>query len=152
MIKKPFVIFMFLLLGGVLLLACAQSEQMRNTGRSMPASKAALASQSARNVQSPLKHKAIDEKHPEVDFSISCYECHTEATPEITQQWHNSTHGKVNIKCFICHGDGEQEFSAKPTTDRCLACHSRQEVDFSKTEASSCFSCHNGHTLKFHEK
>jgi len=90
------------------------------------------------------------EKHPEVDFSVSCTECHREATPEIVAQWENSKHGLVNVKCYVCHGDGEVEFSPKPTSDRCVGCHSRYEVDFSKLAVKSCFSCHHGHTLKFH--
>lgn len=89
-------------------------------------------------------------KHPEADFSISCFECHEGATPEITAEWSAGKHGQVNVGCFVCHGDGEIEFFAKPSGDNCMGCHSAYEVDFAKQEVKSCFSCHGGHDLKFH--
>jgi hypothetical protein len=91
------------------------------------------------------------DKHPEVDFSVSCVECHRDATPEIVSQWKSSKHGLMNFACYMCHGDGKQEFSRRPGTERCQACHSALNVDFSRTPAKNCFDCHNGHTLKFHQ-
>lgn len=91
-----------------------------------------------------------DQKHPEADFSISCLECHQEVTPEITTEWNEGKHGQVHIGCFICHGDGEVEFFAKPNDMSCASCHSAKEVDFTQVEATTCFSCHGGHGLKFH--
>ena len=91
------------------------------------------------------------EKHPAVDYSVSCMECHREVTPEIEKQWRASKHGLMNFGCYICHGDGKVEFYKKPTADRCVSCHSGLKTDYSKTVAKSCFDCHNGHTLKFHE-
>ncbi|MBN2366360.1 MAG: hypothetical protein JXL67_09330, partial [Calditrichaeota bacterium] len=76
------------------------------------------------------KNKA--EKHPEVDYSISCQECHSELTPEIFQEWQDSKHGVMNYGCYMCHGDGVEEFAAKPGSERCTACHSPQTVDFSQ--------------------
>lgn len=93
----------------------------------------------------------VKEKHPDVDFSVSCVECHTEVTPEIVKEWKSSAHGKMNFGCYMCHGDGQQEFYAQPGTQRCISCHPQYEVDFSKTNASKCFDCHQGHTLKFHK-
>jgi hypothetical protein len=90
------------------------------------------------------------EKHPEVDFTISCKECHKEANPTIYNEWAASGHGKMNFGCYMCHGDGIEEFSAKPASDHCISCHSDQEVDFSQAQWNSCFDCHQGHTLKFH--
>ena len=89
-------------------------------------------------------------KHSDVDFSMSCLECHTVETPDITADWEKGMHGQVNVGCFVCHGDGDVEFFPQPTTERCVSCHSAQEADYSKIEASTCFSCHNGHTLTFH--
>ncbi len=94
--------------------------------------------------------KSAEKKHPDVDFSVSCFECHQEVTPEVAETWSKSMHGQVNIKCFICHGDGQEEFYPKPSDTRCISCHSTKEVDFGKVEATSCFSCHDGHALKFH--
>ncbi len=93
---------------------------------------------------------ARDDKHPEVDFSISCEECHSEATPEITKAWQEGQHGTFKVGCFICHGDGVERFASKPGDESCISCHSDYEVDFSKTKSETCFDCHNGHTLKFH--
>lgn len=91
------------------------------------------------------------EKHPEVDFTLSCLDCHRDMTPDITSEWEKGMHGQVNVGCFICHGDGEVKFYAKPGDDTCMTCHSAQETDFSNLEVSNCFSCHNGHNLKFHQ-
>lgn len=89
-------------------------------------------------------------QHPDVDWTISCTECHQDVTPEIVEAWSESRHGKVNFGCYICHGDGEEVFHAKGTDERCSGCHAGQEVNFEKTKLKSCFDCHDGHTLKFH--
>ena len=94
--------------------------------------------------------QAQSTKHPEVDFSISCVECHTEVTPQVVKDWKGSMHGKMNFGCYMCHGDGQVEFFPKPGSERCIACHSGKAVDFSKTPVKNCFDCHKGHTLKFH--
>ncbi len=90
-------------------------------------------------------------KHPEVDFSVSCVECHTNVTPDIVKEWKSSKHGEMNFGCYMCHGDGQQEFYPRPSSDRCISCHGDYAVDFSKTKATNCFDCHQGHTLKFHK-
>lgn len=90
-------------------------------------------------------------KHPEVDFSISCQECHAEQTPQIFKEWKESKHGVMNYGCYMCHGDGVEEFSSKPGSERCTACHSPQSVDFGQLPVKNCFDCHQGHSLKFHQ-
>jgi hypothetical protein len=91
-----------------------------------------------------------DEKHPDVDWSLSCQECHANVTPEVYKQWENSAHGQVDFGCYICHGDGQEEFHPKGQDVGCQGCHAEQLVDFEKTKFSSCYDCHQGHTLKFH--
>ena len=91
-------------------------------------------------------------KHPDIDYTISCLECHQEETPVQTKEWQNSAHGIMNFGCYMCHGDGEEEFYPRPGSERCISCHSDQEVDFSKTSLNNCFDCHQGHTLKFHKE
>ena len=86
-------------------------------------------------------------KHPEADFSQSCVDCHRQATPEITAQWASSGHGKLNYGCYICHGDGEQTFAVKPGSDGCISCHSASFEHIEEVGNTSCFECHNGHTL-----
>lgn len=90
-------------------------------------------------------------KHPEVDFSISCAECHAEETPDAYNDWKSSKHGLMNYGCYLCHGDGEVEFYPSPGTEQCIGCHSAQDVDFEKLPLKNCYDCHKGHTLKFHE-
>lgn len=90
------------------------------------------------------------DKHPDVDWTISCTECHADVTPEVVEKWSESRHGAVNFGCYICHGDGEEVFYAKGTDERCIGCHAGQEVNFEKIKMKSCFDCHNGHSLKFH--
>lgn len=90
------------------------------------------------------------QKHPDVDFSISCMECHTEVTPDAVKEWKSSKHGQMNFGCYMCHGDGQQEFYAHPGSERCTSCHPGKAVDFSKTKVQTCYDCHPGHALKFH--
>jgi len=90
---------------------------------------------------------AAKAKHPEADFSRSCVECHTEATPEITAKWASSGHGKLNYGCYICHGDGVQTFTVKPHSNGCISCHSGSMEHLEDVGDVSCFECHNGHTL-----
>lgn len=127
--------WMLLILFGIgslfLLFACAQNEALRTSEQAsaQPASA----------------------KHPEVDFSTSCYECHLNASPEIVAKWETGKHGQVNVGCFVCHGDGEEEFFAKPQGERCIGCHSAKEVNFAALPVKTCFGCHGGHDLKFHK-
>ena len=90
-------------------------------------------------------------KHEDVDFSISCVECHQEATPQAVKEWRESKHGMMNFACYLCHGDGVESFEPKPSTEKCIGCHSGQQVDPQKAPGMTCFDCHNGHTLKFHK-
>ena len=90
------------------------------------------------------------DKHPDVDWTIGCTECHEEMTPEVFKDWQGSKHGEMNFGCYICHGDGQETFYKKGKDDQCLGCHAAQEVNFKKSVAKTCFTCHKGHTLKFH--
>lgn len=90
------------------------------------------------------------EKHPKVDWDLSCQDCHADVTPEIFKQWEDSKHGGANFGCYICHGDGQEVFYKKGKDDRCEGCHSSQQETMVKTKIKSCFTCHQGHTLKFH--
>ena len=91
--------------------------------------------------------KAVATTHPEVVYDIGCVECHTTETPEITQQWSSSAHGKMNIGCYVCHGDGDVEFNTKPNSENCISCHSSSEEHYEEIEGELCFECHDGHSL-----
>ena len=92
------------------------------------------------------------EKHPDADFSMSCKECHMEVTPDIYTTWAESGHGKMNFGCYMCHGDGQEEFYVKPGSDRCISCHSGHEKCIEMTGDGNCFDCHKGHSLKVEKK
>ena len=93
-----------------------------------------------------------DPKHAEVDFTISCMECHAEVTPDVYEQWRESKHGIMNYGCYMCHGDGVEEFTAKPGMDGCNGCHADQIMKLESKESDSgkqtCYSCHEVHSLK----
>jgi hypothetical protein len=92
---------------------------------------------------------AVEKQHPKVDFDVPCQECHTRRTPTVVRQWQESRHSP-NVGCFICHGDGEVEFHAKPSTQSCMSCHSAKVEDMPRAPVRDCFACHNSHRLKFH--
>lgn len=123
-------------LGVLVLFACAQTGQTRTSEE--PVSEQEMSQQES-------------QQHIEVDFSQSCTECHTQMTPDIVETWQGSAHGQTNVKCYVCHGDGEVEFYPDGTDERCTGCHSNREVDFSDAPVESCFDCHNGHSLTFHQ-
>lgn len=102
------------------------------------------------NLMADKQEKAV--KHADVDWSISCMECHQQVTPDAVKEWKSSKHGMMNFGCYMCHGDGQVEFYPQPGTERCIGCHSGYEVDSAKTGVKNCFDCHKGHTLKFHQK
>ncbi len=91
------------------------------------------------------------EKHPPVDFTVGCAECHQDVTPETFASWAASDHGIMNFGCYMCHGDGEVNFAKKPLDTSCMSCHDGKQYDRKKTPAKSCYDCHKGHSLKFHE-
>jgi len=100
-----------------------------------------------KNTQTAEKPIATFSGHTEVDFSISCMECHSEATPDIYEDWASSGHGAMNYGCYICHGDGIENFSVQPATEMCINCHSSASGHLMRMENQGCFDCHDGHTL-----
>ena len=91
------------------------------------------------------------EEHPDVDYSVSCMECHMDETPQEVKDWQSSAHGTMTFGCYMCHGDGVEEFAAKPNSETCESCHDEQYTDLTSDDEMQCFNCHQGHTLKFHK-
>jgi len=89
-------------------------------------------------------------QHIEVDFTISCVECHSDTSPEVVQAWREGKHGEYDHGCQICHGLSAGDFNARPRNSICRRCH-QQRIPVSRTSARSCFDCHEGHSLKFHD-
>lgn len=86
-----------------------------------------------------------------------CVDCHMLKTPEIVDDWYDSKHGIMLVKCGTCHGDpsgnGSLSFRAKPGDDICTKCHA-PAVERMKEKHSestlSCVSCHPYHQNPIH--
>jgi hypothetical protein len=87
--------------------------------------------------------------HPDVNTDIPCDVCHAEITPEVHSAWYAGKHGKNSVKCFVCHGSIDSDFTVEPANFRCVGCHADQV----ETAAdASCFTCHPPHPLSPHLK
>jgi hypothetical protein len=93
--------------------------------------------------------QAPQKKHPKVDFTQTCVECHTRRTASRVEAWKQSSHSP-NVGCYVCHGDPETDFIAKPTTTACMSCHAAKAAAMERANVATCFTCHDGHRLKFH--
>ena len=101
----------------------------------------------------PIKHLIAP------DSAADCYECHKKATPKIAQNWYESKHGVVLMKCFVCHGQpdgkGSVPWSVVPSpTKVCRKCHDpamkRMEQKFGLKP--DCYSCHPFHQNSIHHE
>lgn len=71
----------------------------------------------------------------------ACVTCHKKLSPGLYNQWADSTHSKVGVSCFDCHGaskndldafEHEGELVATLVTPRdCGGCHEQQEEEVS---------------------
>ncbi|KAA3661403.1 MAG: hypothetical protein DWQ10_04585 [Calditrichaeota bacterium] len=111
--------------------SCSSSQQMAQTTKAPPAPKAPA-------------------KHTDVDFTQSCLDCHKSETPDVVAEWESGMHGEVNIGCYICHGDGQEEYYPEPNAETCVSCHSGYVPVYPGTGVKDCFGCHDYHTLRFH--
>ncbi len=93
------------------------------------------------------------------DAASDCYLCHVKATPKIAQDWYESKHGMILIKCFVCHGQpdgkGSVPFAVNPDVDTtCRKCHDpaikRMEAKFGLP--LNCTECHPFHQNPIHHK
>jgi cytochrome c553 len=85
------------------------------------------------------------------DFA-DCYTCHAKVTPVLAQDWKDSKHGAMLVKCVVCHGEpdgkGSIAFSATPgAKEICVRCHepamNRMVAKFG--ELTDCAQCHPRH-------
>jgi hypothetical protein len=99
-------------------------------------------------------------KHLESPENVSdCYKCHLKSTPKVAQDWYESKHGVMLVKCFVCHGQpdgkGSIPFAVNPNVLRtCLKCH---EPSMKKMQAKyglepKCNNCHPFHHNSLHHK
>lgn len=93
----------------------------------------------------PIAAAAAGKPHMKTD-NKDCVECHS--TQE--QVWLDGKHGLMNVKCVVCHGSPEENFSPKSTMERCRGCHAEKVADVEKklsAKERSCFLCHENHLV-----
>lgn len=99
-------------------------------------------------------------KHLESPDSVSdCFECHIKATPKITQDWYESKHGVILVKCFVCHGQpdgkGSVPYAVNPDVNAtCRKCH---DPSINKMVSKyglnpDCNECHPFHNNSLHHE
>ncbi|MFH1954745.1 MAG: hypothetical protein ABIL06_24415 [Pseudomonadota bacterium] len=93
------------------------------------------------------------------DESADCFECHLKCTPKITQDWYESKHGVILVKCFVCHGQpdgkGSVPYAVDPDVDTtCRKCHdpSIKEMEQKYGLEPKCNDCHPFHNNSLHHK
>ncbi len=94
----------------------------------------------------PLPHPEI----PEEAVYRACTACHKVATPQIYEDWYNSTHGLDNVKCFQCHGTYEN-FRKVPEMTTCAICHQGQ-MKSRVQQGKKCWECHAPHLFRGHRE
>lgn len=92
---------------------------------------------------------APQDRHPRVDFTVPCQDCHRRSDPEVVRDWEESLHGQQDVGCVVCHGDGQVHFEARPGDEHCATCHSATIADPQHAPVDRCFSCHDAHRLMF---
>lgn len=86
--------------------------------------------------------------HPEIteqEKLLPCSECHQQTTPEVYEQWFNSSHGIGMVKCYQCHGTYEN-FKVEPAISDCAVCHIKMVEKCPKDQ--KCWACHTPHSFK----
>jgi len=129
---KTLLLFLILLVGGGCLSACN-------------CAKFCATDSVIKSSQQPVmaEHPVLTEQ----EKLLPCFECHKDVTPDIYDEWYNSSHGIGSVKCYQCHGTYE-ELTKVPAMDRCGACHAA-EVSHSE-QATPCWNCHLSHTFTGH--
>ena len=97
-------------------------------------------------------------KHLEAPETLSdCYTCHAKSTNVVAQDWKDSKHGALLVKCVVCHGQPDGKgfipFSAKPTPQAiCARCHepAMKRMEQKYGELLSCEPCHPRHQNPMH--
>lgn len=97
-------------------------------------------------------------KHGQVPEDQSdCYPCHKKTTPKAAQDWYESKHGMILVKCYVCHGQpdgkGAVPFTATPSVATvCQRCHA-PAIDLMQSKfgvRDQCETCHMFHTSSLH--
>ncbi len=93
------------------------------------------------------------------DAAADCFECHLKCTPKIAQDWYESKHGVILVKCFVCHGQpdgkGSVPYAVDPDVDgTCRKCHdpSINRMEHLYGLELNCNKCHPFHQNSLHHK
>jgi len=88
-----------------------------------------------------------------------CYTCHLKTTPKIAQDWYESKHGVMLVKCFVCHGQpdgkGSIVYAANPDPNYiCRRCHDPAVLMMEKKFGMrpECSDCHKYHSNSVHHE
>jgi hypothetical protein len=93
------------------------------------------------------------------DTASDCYACHAKATPKLAQDWYESKHGVMLVKCFVCHGqpdlEGSIAFAVKPDVNQtCRKCHAASiaTMEAKYGVKQDCNQCHPYHQNSIHHE
>jgi len=85
-------------------------------------------------------------QHPATPENQECGECHADQE----KSWFNGKHGLMGVKCIVCHGSTDKNFTANPGLAACRGCHAEEVSQAMKAKGKaekSCFPCHDRHAL-----
>ncbi|MBA3003106.1 MAG: hypothetical protein FP813_04545 [Desulfurivibrio sp.] len=85
-------------------------------------------------------------KHPATPENQECGECHADQE----KVWFDGKHGLMGVKCIVCHGSTDKNFTASPGLGACRGCHAQQVSQALKAkgkEEKRCFPCHDPHAV-----
>jgi len=109
------------------------------------------------NLAFPKAHSKMVKHLENTDTASDCFECHIKATPKLAQDWYESKHGVILVKCFVCHGQpdgkGSVPFAVDPDVNMtCRKCHdpSIQRMEDKYGVELNCKKCHPFHNNSLH--
>ncbi len=98
-------------------------------------------------------------KHLEAPEAVAdCYECHLKSTPKVAQDWYESKHGLMLVKCYVCHGQpdgkGAVPFALTPEVSICRECHDSSITNLVHNYGleTNCVLCHPFHQNSIHHR
>lgn len=97
-------------------------------------------------IQAQTALGAENKQHPAIPGEQDCSECHTGQE----KAWFAGKHGLMGVKCIVCHGSTEKNFTSNPGLAACRGCHADQVAQVMKgrgKETKKCVTCHDRHEL-----
>ncbi len=94
----------------------------------------------------PATTGAKEKTHVATAEDQECSECHADQE----KAWFEGKHGLMNVKCVVCHGSPDKNFTPNPDITRCRGCHGEQVDQAMKKTVQAektCSPCHDHHSL-----